>query len=152
MKNKYKEFIDKGLMKSEKINFSDVRKVLVKAQNNLKSAEILFVSEQYENSFELSYEAMLSAGRALAFSSNLRPRAQGSHKIIADFTEKELGKNNINMIRKFDKMRKKRHYLIYGAGLEISKTEAFGAINNAKEFIQEIEGIIKEKDPQKELF
>ncbi|KKP80524.1 MAG: hypothetical protein UR82_C0091G0005 [Candidatus Moranbacteria bacterium GW2011_GWF1_35_5] len=152
MKNKYKEFIDSGLLKPEKINFSDVRKVLAKAQSNLKSAEILLANEQYENSFELAYEAMLSAGRALSFSINLRPRAQGSHKIIADFTEHALGKNHINIIRKFDKMRKKRHYLIYGAGLEISEIEALGAIKNAREFIEEIEKIIKEKDPQKELF
>lgn len=152
MKKTFQQFISNGQLKEENISFTDVRKVLIKSESSLKSAEILLASKQYENSFELSYEAMLSAGRALAFSFNLRPRAQGSHKIIADFTEKVLGAGHITMIRKFDKMRRKRHYLIYGAGLEISEIEAENAITNAREFIDQVRENIKQSDPQKELF
>jgi uncharacterized protein (UPF0332 family) len=152
MKTAYQPLIDKELLKEEKISFADVRKVLSKAQSNLKSAEILLANKQYENSFELSYEAMLSAGRALSFSFGLRPRTQGSHKIVADFVELVLGKDHLATTLKFNKMRKKRHYLIYGAGLEISKTEAQNAMENAGGFFAEIKKIIQAKDPQKELF
>lgn len=152
MKKNYQHLIDKELLKEEKISFADARKVLSKAWNSFKSAKILLENKQYENSFELSYEAMLSAGRALSFSFGLRPRTQGSHKIISDFVEAVLGASHLAAIMKFDKMRKTRHYLIYGAGLEISKTEAQNAAQNAEEFIGKIEKILKERNPQKELF
>jgi len=51
-------------------------------------------------------------GRALVFSYGFRPRAAGSHKTVVDFTEAVIGKDYKVLIKKFDKMRKKRHYLI----------------------------------------
>lgn len=152
MKKNYQHLIDSGLLKEEKISFADVRKVLSKVQSSCKSAEILLENEQYENSFELSYEAMLSTGRALSFSFGLRPRTQGSHKIVAYFVEAVLGKSHLATMLKFNKMRKRRHYLIYGAGLEISKTETQNAFETVQNFMGEIEKIIQKKDPQKELF
>lgn len=152
MKNLYRELAEKGLMKKEKIDFLSVRKVLGKARNNLKSARILLSEGQNENTFELAYEAMLSAGRALAFSFGLRPRAQGSHKIVIEFCRKVLRDSPPVLVQRFDAMRRKRHYLVYGAGLEISKTEAKGAIEIASRFLKEAEKMIRGKDPQKELF
>jgi hypothetical protein len=42
-----------------------------------------------------------------------------------------------------------RHYLIYGTGLCISKTDTRNAINSAIAFLKEIEKFIEEKNPQK---
>lgn len=152
MKKVYQELIKKGLLREEKIDFGQIQKILRKALNSLKSARILLVAKQEESAFELAYEAMLLAGRALVFSYGLRPRTQGSHKIVIEFADLVLESTFNPLIKKFDRMRKARHYLIYGAGFSISKTEAENAIISASEFIKKVSLIIKKKNPQKELF
>lgn len=147
----FREFIDKGLIKEEKIDFGQVVKVIAKARRSIKSAKVIFEDDDYEGSYQLAYEAMLLSGRALVFSYDYRPRAAGSHKIVVDFSEKVLGKKDAMMVFKFDRMRKNRHYLIYGAGLAISETEAKNAISTAKEFVSEIEKLIQKKNPQGKL-
>jgi uncharacterized protein (UPF0332 family) len=148
----FQEFISKGLIKKEKIDFAQVIKVLQKARRSIKSAKVLFADGDFEGSYQLAYEAMLLSGRALVFSYGYRPRSTGSHKIVIDFVEKVFGKKDTTLIFKFDKMRKNRHYLIYGSGLSISKTEAKNAISSAKDFVSEIEKLVQDKNPQKQLF
>lgn len=95
---------------------------------------------------------MLLTGRVLVFSFGFRPRAVGSHKIVVDFTERILGGQFKILVQKFDKMRRKRNYLIYGIGLTISKTEAENAIETAEKFIEKIEKYIETKNPQQKLW
>ena len=147
----YQKLIDNGLLKQEKIGFDQVHKVLDRAYKNIKSAKTLLKDDDEEGSFQFAYEAMLLAGRALVFSYGLRPRAVGSHKIVIDFTEKIIGKEYKILVQKFDKMRRKRNYLIYGIGLIISETEAENAIKTAEKFMKKIEEMIHKKNPQKIL-
>lgn len=147
----FQEFIDRGLIREERMDFAQMIKVLAKARRSIKSAKVLFEDGDPEGSYQLSYEAMLLAGRALVFSHNYRPRSAGSHKIVVDFAEKVLGKKDMIIVFKFDKMRKNRHYLIYGAGLAISETEAENAILSAKKFVSEIERLLQAKNPQQKL-
>jgi len=148
----FQEFISKGLIKEEKIDVAQVIKVLQKARRSIKSAKVLFADGDFEGSYQLAYEAMLLSGRALVFSYGYRPRSTGSHKITIDSVEKVFGKKDMTLIFKFDKMRKNRHYLIYGSGLSISETEAKNAISSAKDFVSEIEKLVQDKNPQKQLF
>ncbi len=147
----YQELVKKGLLKQEQIGFDQINKVLSRAYRNIKSAKILLKDDDEEGSFGLAYEAMLLAGRALVFSYGLRPRTVGSHKIVVDFTEKIIGKEYKILVQKFDKMRRKRNYLIYGIGLIISATEVKNAIKTAEEFMAKIREIIQKKNPQKRL-
>ena len=147
----YEESVKKGLLRKEKIGFNQIGKVLDKAIRNIKSAKILLKDSDEEGSFQLAYQAMLLAGRALVFSYGLRPRAVGSHKIVVDFAEKVLGKEYKILTYKFNKMRKKRHYLIYGIELTVSETEVKNAIQTAQDFIEKIKEIIQRKNPQKKL-
>ena len=147
----FQEFIDNGLIKEEKIDFALIEKVIKKARRGIKSSELLFADGDLEGSYELSYEAMLLVGRALVFSFDFRPRAIGSHKIVVDFVKKVMPKNDNILVLKFDKMRKNRHYLIYGAGLAISSVEAKNAISSAKALLEEVEIIVEKKNPQRKL-
>jgi len=147
----YEELVKKGLLRKEKIGFNQIGKVLDKAIRNIKSAKILLKDSDEEGSFQLAYQAMLLAGRALVFSYGLRPRAVGSHKIVVDFAEKVLGKEYKILTYKFNKMRKKRHYLIYGIELTVSETEVENAIQTAQDFIEKIKEIIQRKNPQRKL-
>jgi len=147
----YQEFVKKGLLKREKISFDQIQRVIKKAHRDLKSAKTLIKAGHEEGGFQFAYQAMLLAGRALVFSYGLRPRAFGSHKIVVNFTERVLGEKYKILTRKFDKMRRKRNYLVYGIGLTVSKTEAENAIKTAEEFIEKIKETIQKKNPQKKL-
>lgn len=147
----YQVLIKKGLLKEERIGPDQVNKVLVRVYRSVKSAKTLNKDGDETGCFQFSYQAMLLAGRALVFSYGFRPRTQGSHKTVVDFTEAVIGKDYKILIKKFDKMRKKRHYLIYGIELDISKTEAENAIKTAEEFIEKIKVFIQKRNPQKKL-
>lgn len=141
-----KEFIDKGLIKKDDgIDAFHVLSVIKKSRRSIKSAKLL-VEDDQENSYQLAYEAMLLAGRALVFSFGFRPRAAGSHKIVVDFSKKVLGKEIEILVFKFNKMRKKRHYLVYGTGLYISEIDSRNAIASAVKFLRHIIRFIKNKN------
>lgn len=141
----FQEFIDKGFIKKdEQIDFTRIRTVLDKSRRNIQSAKLL-MDDDHENSYQLAYEAMLLAGRALVFSFGFRPRALGSHIIVVDFSKKVLGKKIAALVFKFNKMRKIRHYLIYGSGLSISEIDMKNAISSATKFLKEVENFIENK-------
>ncbi len=147
----YKDFLEKGLLKEEKIDFEQIANVVEKARRKIKSAKTLIKDNDSEGGFQMAYESMLLSGRALVFSHNLRPRALGSHKIVVDFCSLILGEKYKMLVYKFDKMRKQRNYLIYGINLSFSEVEAENAIKTAEEFIGKITEFIQHKNPQKKL-
>jgi len=147
----YQKLVDKGLLIKEKIGFDQITKVLKRTNQSLKSARTLLRSDDEEGSFQFAYDAMLLAGRALVFSYGFRPRTIGSHKIVVDFSQEILGKKFEAITQKFNKMRKKRNYLIYGIGLTVSETETRNAIKTAKEFVDQVTDIIHVKNPQKKF-
>ena len=106
------------------------------------------MNDDQENSYQLAYEAMLLAGRALVFSFGFRPRTIGSHKIVVDFSKNVLGKEIEALVFKFNKMRKIRYYLIYGFGLSISEVDTKNAVSSAIKFLEEVENFIEDKNPQ----
>lgn len=147
----YQEFVKKGLLQKQQVGFDQINKIIERAYRNIKSARTLIKDQDREGGFRFAYEAMLLAGRALVFSYGLRPRARGSHKIVVDFTGSVLGDEYKLLVQKFDRMRRKRNYLIYGIGLVISGTEAKNAITSAENFLETIKEIIQKKNPQIKL-
>ncbi len=109
------------------------------------------MEEDFESAFGLAYEAMLVAGRALMFSMGLKPRSIGAHKITVEFCDSFLGKDYILLVNKFDRARKKRHYLIYGTGIILSRTEAENLIKTANDFLKIIGKLIDKERKQGKL-
>jgi len=145
---KIESFIEKNLIKKDNIEPSQVLNIIKKSRRSIKSAKLI-MEDDSENSYQLAYEAMLLAGRALVFSFGFRPRAAGSHKIVVDFSKEILGKETKTLVYKFNKMRKKRHYLIYGTGLYISEVDSRNAILSAVQFLRYIIRFIRQKNIDK---
>ncbi len=141
----YQKLIKKGWFKKQKINKEQIKALIQASNKNIESAKLLLKNKDYDSSFRLAYDAMLSAGRALSFSYGLRPRVKNSHKNIVNFTKKVLSKDHKNVIIKFNKARKQRHYIKYTMPGAISKTEAQNNIQNAKKLTEIIQKKIKEK-------
>jgi uncharacterized protein (UPF0332 family) len=147
----WKELLKDNSLQEKKVSFREVDKVLTKAHQSLKAADVLIKKELQEPAFKQVYETMLLAGRALIFSLGYRPRTVGSHVITIRFCELYLGADFKILVEKFKRMRRKRNYLIYGAGLAISSTEAKQAFKNAKQFLKIIEEEIAKIKKQKKL-
>ena len=136
----WKKLLNENKIQEKSVSAAEVKAVFAKAQRTLRSAGHL-LDEDEESAYQLAYEAMLIAGRALMFSCGVKPRSVGAHKITVEFCEVFLGENYRLFIEKLDRARKKRHYLMYGIGQIISLTEAGNLIETAKTFLD----IIKEK-------
>ena len=136
----WKKLLNENKIQEKSVSGAEVKTVFAKAQKTLRSAEHL-LGEDEESAYQLAYEAMLIAGRALMFSCGVKPRSVGAHKITVEFCEAFLGEKYCLFIEKLDRGRKKRHYLMYGIGQIISSTEAKNLIETARIFLD----IIKEK-------
>jgi uncharacterized protein (UPF0332 family) len=136
----WKKLLGENKIQEKSVSEAEVKAVFAKARKTLRSAEHL-LDEDEESAYQLAYEAMLIAGRALMFSRGVKPRSVGAHKVTVEFCEAFLGENYRLFIEKLDRARKKRHYLMYGVGQIISSTEVKSLIETAKAFLS----IIKEK-------
>lgn len=147
----WKKLLENKSLEQKKVNPREVERVLSKAYQCLKAAELLLAKGVDESVFKEAYDAMILASRALMFSLGLRPRSVGAHTITINFCEEYLGKEFKTLIDKFRKMKQKRNYLMYGTGLIISKTEAENALKTAKTFVEKISELIRPKNYQKKL-
>lgn len=136
----WKKLLKENKIQEKSTSDAEIKAVFEKARKTLRSAGYL-LEEDEESAYQLAYEAMLIAGRALMFFSGVKPRSAGAHKITVEFCEAYLGEGYRLFIEKLDRARKKRHYLIYGVGQIVSSTEAKNLIETAKAFL----GIIEEK-------
>jgi len=150
-----KDFIDsykqKGLIKEEDIGFDQVVKHLERVKKDLHVAEANLEIDT-EASYSYSYLAMLRSGRALMFSLKYRPIDGEQHKTVVAFCEETIGKDNLEIVKYFDRMRKKRNRFTYDEPeLLVSTTETEQAFKNAKEFAKIVHRYIQDKNPQKKL-
>lgn len=144
-------YIEKKLIKPEKIGIDQIEKVIKSAEKNLKvSKKLLSIDEGH--AYETAYTAMLHAARAFVFVKGYRPTANFQHKTVVGFTAHFLGDRYKALIEKFDYMRKNRNNFIYEPWkVHISMTDAESALKSACEFIGIIKEEIKKEHPQKYL-
>lgn len=147
----WKKLLEDGSLQKKKISFQEVELVLSKSREALKAADFLSKKDISEPAFKEAYDAMLLSGRAIIFSLGLKPKTIGSHTIVINFCELYFGLEFKVLIEKFRRMKVKRNYLIYGAGLAISSTEAENSIQNAKKFLKVIEEEIDKIKKQSKL-
>jgi len=132
------------------VNFKEIERYLFKAKNDIVVAKkILEISE--EASYKTTYDVMMKITLALIMSYGIRPRTkQGHHITMVNFAKKILGKENQMLIKKYDKMRQKRHLLVYEARW-ISHKEAKEVIVLAEKYLKIVKDFIQLKNPQKKL-
>jgi uncharacterized protein (UPF0332 family) len=88
----------------------------------------------------MAYNAILQATRALMFANGFRPASgPAQHKTVVLFAETALGESFKDEIYLFEKMRSKRHRVIYDVTGLISKDEAAQAFEFAVRFVKKIE-------------
>lgn len=138
----YKELLSKGFIKHFKVSPVQVRKRVELAKRDIKAARAMMAND-HDWAFSMAYNAVLQATRALMFAKGFRPgTGEGQHKIAVQFAELTLGKKSQGEIYTFDKMRSKRHRVIYDVSGLVSDKEAKQALDFAVKFVNEVEKIV----------
>jgi len=101
--------------------------------------------ENFDWTFAIAYNSMLQASRALMFFYGYRPSGEKQHISVVRFAETILGDEFKKEIATFDRLRRKRHTIVYDIAGSISEYEAEFAVKSAEKFIRKIEKILKER-------
>ncbi len=131
-----------GLEKSRKIRpgrFSSkqISDCLALSKRDLKTARKI-LEENQDWAFNIAYNAMLQAVKALMYSKGFRPSGIGRHTTIIEFAETILDNKYSEIIEIMDTMRRKRNAATYDIAGLISLKEATDAIKNAEYLVKEI--------------
>jgi len=145
----YDELLNKGLLKRAKVSPSQVRERLGLAKRDIKASKNMMASDR-DWAFSMAYNAILQATRALMFAKGYRPAGgEGQHKVAVMFAEMSLGEKLQDDIYIFDKMRSKRHRVIYDVSGLVSRREAQQAFQFAVKFVEEVEALLKKTANEK---
>lgn len=145
-----KRLINRGLIKKQGVNFNQIDALLFRAKKDLIASKANLEIDE-EVTYNYAYLAMLRCGRAIMFMEGYRPTDGQQHKTVIEFTGRILGEKFINIVKKFDNMRRKRNQFTYDPSLPVSKLEAKNALKTAEEFIKKIIELVKKENPQQKF-
>jgi uncharacterized protein (UPF0332 family) len=122
---------------------SSALKSLKRAKRDIDTAKTLISNGKFDWSLAVSYNAMLTAGRALMLQKGYRPSSTEGHLAVVQYlTATAETKLTDRMIMVMNGMRKKRHRIIYEEMDIVSNDEAEQAVKWAEEFVTMITDII----------
>ncbi|MEM5881546.1 MAG: HEPN domain-containing protein [Candidatus Aenigmatarchaeota archaeon] len=140
------ELLRDRLIRKIRVDKNLVRKSFLIAKRDLNTAEKVFESRSYSWSLAIAYNSMLQAGRALMFLNGFKPTNRYQHIAVVKFVHIVFGKEITDrMINIFDRLREKRHKVVYEEVDIISEDEARNAIEWAHEFVSKVEEILRRK-------
>jgi uncharacterized protein (UPF0332 family) len=143
MKMAYEDLLNRGMIKPFAAGSAQSASRIALAKRDIKAAEAMLAIDR-DWAFSMAYNAVLQATRALMFANGFRPAAgEGQHKTAVEFAEIALGEKFHDDIYIFDKMRSKRHRVIYDALGLVSLEEAKQAFAFAVRFIKEVEQLLE---------
>ena len=119
-------------------------RLLALAKDDLTAAEknLLFKPRW---ALAIAYNSMLQAGRALMAFMGYRAFSQEHHATVVCFCASVLPRDSSVLVLYFDKLRGRRHDVVYGGELSVAEGEAERAIKKARSFLHVIEQKIKSK-------
>lgn len=147
----YERFLKDKLIKKQKPDFRQISYQLRRSLKDLKTAEAnLKIDLTW--ALAIAYHAMIRAGKSLMYSKGYLPTTKRSHKTIVEFTKLILGHEYDNLVSRFNRLRRKRHDFIYDSKNHITNSEAKSSLDTAKRLIDKIVDLIKQENPEKDLF
>ena len=143
-KDSKENLLREGLIKKCPVDWKAVKNLIKRAYIDLKTAK-RNIDDDEECAYTYAYNAMLRSGLALMFSGGFRPEIKNKHLTVVRFASSVLGDEFRKLINDYDFMRKKRNRFIYEPEIPCSMKEAKDAIKTAKEFVDKISILIREK-------
>lgn len=93
-------------------------------------------------SYNIAYNAVLQASRALMLKEGFRSRGPERHVTAVRFAREALGKSLADDVDLFDQMRRKRHLAVYDVSGRIGEGEAQAAVAFARRYVENIRELI----------
>mgnify|MGYP000879199905 CR=1 FL=1 len=135
-----KRLESEGKIERIPIDRRTVREAIDIAERDLHAAEMnLAISNEW--AYNIAYNAVLSAGRALMFARGYRPKGGAGHVSVKVFLGYHLSQDEVAV---FDRMRRKRHMATYDVSSIVTHTDAESAITLARTLVDTIKGILAE--------
>jgi uncharacterized protein (UPF0332 family) len=137
----YETLLSKNLIRPFKASKKQIEKQMELAGRDLVAAKsMLGVNNDW--AYNIAYNAILQAVRALMYREGFRPAGEGQHKTAILFAELALGEKFEDEIHFFDKMRTKRHQAVYDTAGLVSENEAKQSLVFAKQFVGRIDELL----------
>jgi uncharacterized protein (UPF0332 family) len=114
------------------------RRLMLSAARDLKAAKDIISIGSLDWTLVITYNAMLSAGRALMLSKGYAPRSESHHVAVVKFCAATLPQSVSYLVLKFNKYRARRHKVIYEEVGSVGEMEAREALRISEEFVREI--------------
>ena len=133
----YDKLLGQRRIKSYRAQPQEVDRLLQVAARDLVTAERI-LPDDLDWAFNIVYNAVLQAGRALMLHKGFRPRGPEQHRTVVHFCELTLGPEHKRQIALFDQMRRKRNRLVYETVGLVSRREVEQALAFAQTFVEEI--------------
>jgi len=137
----YDELLTQHRLRPYQARPQEVARLLQVAARDIATAEKVLADDR-DWAFNIAYNAVLQAARALMFHKGYRSRGPDQHRTTVRFCELTLGSDRRQQLALFDQMRRKRHRLIYEMAGLVSQQEAEQALAFAKAFVEEIRLLI----------
>ena len=138
----YSELIKDNRIKAGKFSRKQVRDCLNLAERDIKTARKI-AAENPDWGYNIAYNAMLQAARAVMFSKGYRATGEGQHATVIQFVQIALGEEFTTTLEFMDRMRRKRNRAVYDMAGLVSSKEATEAIETAVNFVRAILEILK---------
>lgn len=139
---RFKDCIDKGLLRKIPASKNNATRSINKAEKWLKESEKVFKSEAYDSSVLSSYLTMFHSARAILFFDGYREK---SHACVARYLEeryvktKKLEKKWVELL---DHHREIRHNNQYDLSFFSTDDDAKNALESAKQFLERMKQLI----------
>jgi len=140
------ELLKSRVVRRTRPDHSSALNSVTRSSRDIDTAKTLIANRKFDWSLAVSYNAMLAAGRALMFDKGYRPSSTEGHVAVVSFLQATLASEaGERMIMVMNRMRKKRHRIVYEEMDIVSEDEAKQMVKWAEEFVEMISGLIHRK-------
>jgi uncharacterized protein (UPF0332 family) len=123
-----------------------VSEVFRVAERDLGAARNSLRECDFDWALAIAYNSMLQAGRALMLARGYRPVGEFKHVAVVEFVKVEFsGELSGRLAFAFDKIRRKRHRVVYDSVGLTTEREASEVIDLAEEFVSRVRKALKEQ-------
>ena len=136
----YEALLAAGKIQKQPPQPRTIRDLLSLAERDISvAAQTLEVDPDW--AFNIAYNGILQASRALMLKQGSRPRGPEQHTTAVRFLKEALGEAFADQVATIDQMRRKRHKAVYEASGRIGAGEAQQAVSFARGYVEKIRGL-----------
>ncbi len=150
--NLLNKLLQEGKLKTQAVEANFLNSLLSAARQNFLAAEYNLNGGFADTAFKSAYDGLLQISRVVLFLNGYRPTGGEQHKTTFLIAGALLGDEFSDLIDRIDRYRIKRNNAVYQPVDFISKSEAEGILESAKEYWSAVKNYLKNKNKQLELF